>query len=125
MSDTPLSPTHLIFSYGTLQLPQVQMDTFKRPLKGTPDALVGWKQEWLQITDPKVLALSGEAMHPILRYTGEAGDFVLGTALEVSKLELFAADDYEVDDYKRVEADLKSGRKAWIYVAGDTDYPPG
>lgn len=119
-----LSPTELIFSYGTLQLPQVQMNTFKRPLTGTPDALMGWKQEWIRITDPKVLALSGEAMHPILRYTGEARDFVLGTALEVSKLEIFAADDYEVDDYKRVEADLKSGRKAWIYVAGDTDYPP-
>lgn len=100
------------------------MDTFGRPLTGSPDALVGWKQEWVQITDPKVLALSGEAMHPILRYTGRDGDFVLGTALEVSKLEVFAADDYEVDDYKRVEADLKSGRKAWIYVAGDTDYPP-
>ena len=100
------------------------METFGRPLAGSPDALIGWKQEWVQITDPKVLALSGEAMHPILRYTGGAGDFVLGTAFAVSKIELFAADDYEVDDYKRVLADLKSGRKAWVYVAGDTEYPP-
>ena len=112
----PLSPTELIFSYGTLQLPQVQMSTFGRPLTGGPDALIGWKQEWIQITDPKVLALSGEAMHPILRRIGDASHFVLGSVYEISKMELFAADDYEVGDYKRVLADLKSGRKAWVWV---------
>ena len=117
----PLSPTELIFSYGTLQLPQVQMSTFGRPLTGGPDALIGWKQDWVQITDATVLALSGEAMHPILRRTGDPSHFVLGSVYEISKIELFAADEYEVGDYKRVLAVLKSGRKAWVYVARDED----
>jgi len=120
MSD-PLTPSELIFSYGTLQLPQVQISTFGRPLNGTPDALVGWKQEWVQVTDAAVLALSGEAMHPILRRTGDPNHMVLGSVYELSKMELFAADEYEVGDYKRVLADLKSERKAWVYVAGDED----
>lgn len=56
-------------------------------------------------------------MHPILHFTGSSEDEVSGTALEVSTKELENADKYEVKDYKRVSAKLKSGRTAWIYVA--------
>lgn len=56
-----------LFSYGTLQQANVQLSAFGRLLNGTPDALVGFKNELVEITDPDVLAKSGERFHPIVR----------------------------------------------------------
>jgi hypothetical protein len=39
-----------------------------------------------------------------------------GTVLELTDDELRQADDYEVDDYRRVAAPLTSGGTAWVYV---------
>ena len=33
----------LLFTYGTLQLEEVQLQTFGRKLEGKPDALVGYR----------------------------------------------------------------------------------
>jgi hypothetical protein len=44
---------------------------------------------------------------------------VAGTVFELSREEITRADDYEVDDYQRVRAVLKSGRNCWIYAASD------
>jgi hypothetical protein len=35
---------------------------------------------------------------------------------EITEAELLAADGYEVSDYRRVAARLRSGRTAWVYV---------
>jgi hypothetical protein len=64
-----------------------------------------------------IIRESGKDIHLILIYTGNPDDFVQGTVFEISHAELLKADDYEVKDYKRVAADLKSGRRCWIYVA--------
>ena len=40
-----------------------------------------------------------------------------GVVLEVTAEQLAAADDYEVDDYHRVRAQLASGGDAWVYAA--------
>ncbi|MEV4642206.1 gamma-glutamylcyclotransferase family protein [Actinoplanes sp. NPDC049548] len=106
----------LLFSYGTLQDPAVQKATFGRELTGHPDALVGYSLTLLEITDPDVIAVSGQTHHPIVTATGNTGDRVPGTAFEVSDDELAAADTYEVDDYHRVLAPLTSGAQAWVYV---------
>jgi gamma-glutamylcyclotransferase (GGCT)/AIG2-like uncharacterized protein YtfP len=105
-----------LFSYGTLQLPRVQRATFGRVLNGQPDALVGFKQEMVEITDPDVLAKSGARFHPIVMRSGDANDRVEGAVFEITAEELAAADAYEVDDYERVEAELASGLRAWVYV---------
>jgi gamma-glutamylcyclotransferase (GGCT)/AIG2-like uncharacterized protein YtfP len=104
-----------LFSYGTLQQDEVQQASFGRLLKGAPDALVGWKQEMVEITDPDVLAKSGKRFHPIVMQ-GDAQDRVLGMVFEITAEELAAADRYEVSDYKRVSAKLASGLTAWVYV---------
>lgn len=104
-----------LFSYGTLQQDGVQMTSFGRLLKGAPDALPGWKREMVEITDPDVLAKSGERFHPIV-VRGEISDEVAGMAFEITQDELAAADHYEVADYKRVSLKLKSGVEAWVYV---------
>ncbi|HXB51255.1 MAG TPA: gamma-glutamylcyclotransferase family protein [Rhizomicrobium sp.] len=105
----------LLFSYGTLQQEEVQRASFGRKLAGVRDALPGWRQELVEITDPEVLAKSGERFHPIV-LPGDAADRVEGTAFEITPAELAAADRYEVADYKRVAVTLLSGRNAWVYV---------
>jgi gamma-glutamylcyclotransferase (GGCT)/AIG2-like uncharacterized protein YtfP len=105
----------LLFSYGTLQQEEVQRASFGRKLAGVRDALPGWRQELVEITDPEVLAKSGERFHPIV-LPGDAADRVEGTAFEITPAELAAADRYEVADYKRIAVTLLSGRNAWVYV---------
>ena len=59
--------TELLFSYGTLRLAEVQRSTFGRELDGRPDAIVGYDLDYVTITDPDVVAVSGSDRHPILR----------------------------------------------------------
>jgi hypothetical protein len=106
----------LLFSYGTLQLRDVQLATFGRELHGSADQLVGFGQSMVKIEDPEVVKTSGKTHHPIVRPTGHAEDRIAGTAFEVTDDELANADKYEVSDYKRVAAPLASGRTAWVYV---------
>ncbi|ANP47664.1 gamma-glutamylcyclotransferase family protein [Candidatus Viadribacter manganicus] len=105
-----------LFSYGTLDQAKVQAQTFGRLLSGAPDALVGFKQTFLEITDGDVLAKSGERFHPIVTRSGDGVDRVAGTVFEITAAELAAADAYEVSDYVRVSAKLASGTTAWMYV---------
>ncbi|WP_430786125.1 gamma-glutamylcyclotransferase family protein [Actinoplanes sp. G11-F43] len=107
----------LLFSYGTLRDPAVQRSVFGRELNGREDRIVGFRVEQLEITDPEVLAVSGERFHPILIHTGDARDTVAGIAFTVNDDDVARADEYEVSDYQRVEAPLRSGASAWTYTA--------
>lgn len=107
----------LLFSYGTLQQDNIQQANFGRKLLGYKDSLPGYVVEQLRITDPRVLRESGKEFHPILQYTGRSSDEVTGTVFELTENEIVHADDYEVDDYQRVKATLKSGRSCWVYAA--------
>lgn len=109
-------PTVSLFSYGTLQLLSVQTALFKRPLQGTPDAMPGYRQTMIELTDPDVIAKSGTASHPMVIRTGDPADKVEGTVFLITEDELAAADKYEVSDYKRVQVRLQSGTDAWVYV---------
>ena len=107
----------LLFSYGTLQQENVQLANFGRTLFGYKDSLPQYVVNQLRITDPRVLRESGKEFHPILQYTGRSSDEVTGTVFELTENEIVHADDYEVDDYQRVKATLKSGRSCWVYAA--------
>lgn len=109
----------LLFSYGTLQHENVQQANFGRKLVGYKDSLPQYVVDQLRIKDPRVLRESGMEFHPILRYTGNSKDQVTGTVFELTEDEIARADDYEVDDYRRVKAQLKSGRICWIYAAAN------
>ena len=106
----------LLFSYGTLQQPEVQLANYARLLTGTPDVLSGYRLAPLHITDPYVVKVSGKAVHTIARASASANDRIDGSEFELSEEELAATDAYEVDVYARVEVTLGSGRKAWVYV---------
>lgn len=109
----------LLFSYGTLQEPDVQQSTFARLLRGEPDALVGFERRVFTVTDPEFVAASGKADHAIVTFTGRADSRVEGTVLEVTDDELARADSYEPAGYVRVAATLASGKQAWVYAEAD------
>jgi len=105
-----------LFSYGTLQQAQVQLDTFGRYLEGERDVLLGYRIGEVKITDAAVIQSSGKDIHPILEFTGVDSDRVDGTVYLLTSEELAQADHYEVADYKRVSVLLLSKRRVWIYA---------
>lgn len=114
MSDQP--GDQLLFTYGSLQDAEVQLDTFGRLLAGERDALRGYTIDYAEIDDARVAEVSGLSVHPILRRTGNAIDTVVGTVVHITSDELDAADEYEVSLYRRVRVPLASGHEAWVYV---------
>lgn len=108
--------TEKLFSYGTLQYETVQLANFGRRLVGSKDQLPGFELSMLKITDPDMIATSGETFHPIIRYTGNLTSCVEGVVFDISEEELRRADDYEVSEYKRIKVKLSSGISAWVYV---------
>ncbi|GGO54577.1 gamma-glutamylcyclotransferase family protein [Streptomyces lasiicapitis] len=111
-----LSAHHSLFTYGTLQMREVQLARFGRLLQGRRDALPGYRTTEIWITDPDVIAVSGTDRHLLVVPSDDPADAVEGAVLELTDEELAAADDYEVDDYARVEVTLVSGAKAWAYL---------
>jgi gamma-glutamylcyclotransferase (GGCT)/AIG2-like uncharacterized protein YtfP len=110
------SMSELLFSYGTLRQRDVQLATFGREVDGYLDAIVGYELQYVTITDPHVIATSGSDRHPILRPTSQLDAHVDGTVFTITDAELAAADNYEVDDYRRISVPLRSGPQAWVYV---------
>lgn len=108
--------THQLFSYGTLRQPEVQESLFGQQVPTVADALAGYRCDWITITDPRVIAMSGSDRHPMVR-AGSPDDRVIGAALELNDEQLAAADAYEVDDYVRTRVTLVSGIQAWVYLA--------
>ena len=106
----------LLFSYGTLQQPEVQQANYGRLLDGTPDALLGYRLEPLTISDPDVVRVSGKAVHTIARPSGNPEDRIDGVRFTLTEAELAATDDYEVKAYARAEIVLESGVRAFAYV---------
>ncbi|MFM2482185.1 gamma-glutamylcyclotransferase family protein [Celerinatantimonas sp. YJH-8] len=106
----------MLFSYGTLQLENVQKETFGRLLTGTKDVLLGYVLSEIRIKDQDVIQKSGTDIHPILKYTGINSDQVEGTIFQITEDELHQADTYEVDEYTRIKGNFKSGISAWIYA---------
>ena len=106
-----------LFSYGTLQMPDVQRDVFGEDVPGENDALAGYRIETVRITDPRVVALSGSDQHKLAVETGVEADCVPGMVFALTPAQLARADAYETDDYVRVPVRLASGRRAWLYAS--------
>ena len=104
-----------IFSYGTLLQKGVQLEICGRILNGKKDTVKGFCVKNIEITDEFALITSHEKIHPIIFFTGQSKHKVPGTVFEVTHDDLLKIDRYEVDEYKRVEVTLISGKKSWIY----------
>ena len=78
------SMSELLFSYGTLRQPEVQLATFGRELDGYLDAVIGYELHHVMITDPQVIDTSGSDRHPILRPTDRPDAHVGGTVFTIT-----------------------------------------
>ncbi|MHA4870499.1 gamma-glutamylcyclotransferase family protein [Duganella sp. PWIR1] len=116
MASPPNEATERLFSYGTLQQPEVQMATFGRLLVSSQDVLPGYRLSSVAIDDPDVVKTSGKTHHPIISHTGSPADTIAGAVLAISTEELRHADRYEVAAYRRQSVTLASGAVAWAYV---------
>ena len=105
-----------LFSYGTLRQENVQLSLFGRRLDGEPDFVAGFTLSSVTIEDPDVVGQSGLETHPILVPADDPAAEVAGSVFLLSAAELAATDDYEVSPYVRVQAPLRSGGIAWVYV---------
>ena len=105
-----------LFSYGTLQLREVQLANYGRALQGSPDALLGYRLEVLPDRDPNAVRISGIGTHMVVRRTGDPADRVTGMVFLLTADELAATDKYEGTDYARTKLTLESGRRALVYV---------
>jgi hypothetical protein len=106
----------LLFSYGTLQEEAVQLSTFGRVLRGSPDVLVGFELSMKRIEDPAFVAASGRSEHAIVTFTGKNESRVSGMVFEVTEAEIASSDAYEPAGYRRVLGTLVSGKQAWVYA---------
>ncbi len=94
----------LLFTYGTLQEPEIQSQIIGRNVNGQSDMLRGYRME--KIGDEGVF-------YPIIYKTGN--DTIEGAVLEITEQELTKTDFYEGPLYQRSEVVLESGTKAWVY----------
>ena len=101
------SATHLLFAYGTLQDKTVQRTHLLRALDGVPDRLARFR-----ISNQKVANA-----YPTIVRTGNPKDSIEGTAYVVTHGELLVADRYEGTAYVRIQVELSSGKKAWVYLS--------
>ena len=107
----------LIFSYGSLREPAVQLSTFGRHLTGHDDELVGFELSVVTIDDPAIVAMSGRRQHNNLVPTDRPNARVRGTVFEITDSELADVDEYEAQyPYRRIDAPLASGSRVWVYV---------
>jgi hypothetical protein len=109
-----------LFSYGTLQKDQVQLNLFGRLLPGIRDRLIGYKIVPIDITDEQFLSTGEQKTQLTVRYSNDKNDIIEGTVFGISANELLIADKYEPDNYKRISVKLESGKRAWIYAVPET-----
>jgi gamma-glutamylcyclotransferase (GGCT)/AIG2-like uncharacterized protein YtfP len=107
----------LLFSYGTLQKEKVQVELFGRLLHGMKDILEGYQLSSIEIKDEAFLSKGENKYQRTLIASNNKVDRIEGTVFEISEEELFLADKYEPDNYKRIKVVLRSGKEAWVYVA--------
>ena len=100
-----------LFSYGTLQSKEIQMQVFNKLLSGTEDQLVGYKLKDLQIEEE-----FGMEDYFVAMPSENPLDAVSGIAFTVSSEDLIKADQFESNAYKRIQIILQSGKTAWIYI---------
>src|SRR5258708_12404976 len=105
----------LLFSYGTLQKEKVQLELFGRTLQGASDVLRGYRADKIEIKDEAVLAKSEQKYHLIAIPSKDKNDFIEGVVFELTEKELFIADEYETEDYKKISVVLESVKESWLY----------
>jgi len=95
-----------VFTYGTLQKPEVQMKIIGRIINSNPDILKGFRKSTIEVNKNR---------YPIIIEDGNSNEEIDGKILVVNTEELIKLDKYETKAYQRKKVILKSGISAWAY----------
>jgi hypothetical protein len=105
-----------LFTYGVLQTPDVQLDTFGRLLHGDHDTLPAFRLDDGESGDERGAPAANSHRRRVLRHSGDPRDRIFGTVVRLSPDELDAADEYLMTGSRRISVVLASGLSAWVYV---------
>jgi hypothetical protein len=111
--------TEYLFSYGTLQDGEVQMELFGRHLIGHTDILKGYNTTEIELNEEGFVGFREREKYLIASISDDENDAIEGTALQVTMDDLLLADEYEPEEYKREHVTLESGKQAWIYLKAE------
>ena len=106
-----------LFSYGTLQRPEVQIELFGRILHSSADTLKGYRIAEIEINDESFLSKGENKNQKTLIISNDQDVYINAVVLEITEEELLLVDKYEPDNYSRIKVKLESGKEAWIYIA--------
>lgn len=101
-----------LFAYGTLKEKDIQENIFGRSLTGAPETLLGYIVQTIQIEEE-----FGVETYPIITPTDDTKDSLDGIVYELTQKDLELADTYEGKYYRRIEVQLQSKEKVWVYSA--------
>jgi hypothetical protein len=79
--------------------------------------LNGYKLSEIQIEDELFQSKGEQEFQRITIFSNNRKDFIEGIVFEVSKEELVIYDKDEPNEYERIEVELGSGKRAWIFAA--------
>ena len=107
----------LLFSYGTLQNENIQLEIFGRKLNGLKDRLRGFRIGQLQLATGNEPNPENIQSYPVAIAGDPQKDYIDGKIYQLTPEELQQADRYETGAYKRVNLQLESGKLAWVYLS--------
>lgn len=95
----------LVFVYGTLMLPDIQLKVVGRSSSKQRDTLAGYTKSNIIVNGNQYLVADPDPT-----------SFIDGLVLSVNQAELIKLDEYETRAYRRVMTKLQSGVEAWVYT---------
>jgi gamma-glutamylcyclotransferase (GGCT)/AIG2-like uncharacterized protein YtfP len=101
-----------LFAYGTLREKDIQENIFGRSLTGIPETLLGYSVYTIKIEEE-----FGVETYPIITPTNDTADKIEGIVYELTEKDLELADTYEGKYYRRIEVQLQSKEKVWVFSA--------
>ena len=99
-----------LFSYGTLQNSDVQIELFGCEVNFAMDVMTGYEVRTITL---------GNGTHKLA--VEHAGGQISGILLELTAEQIAICDEYEPEEYERVSVGLLSGKTAWAYVAAKNE----
>ena len=97
-----------LFVYGTLKNPEVQKLVIGRVVESKKDSIIGYNLKKIEI--------DGD-VYPLLVEDPKQKKPIEGLVISVNSEELKKIDKHETEAYKRKEVILKSGERAFAYLA--------
>ncbi len=105
-----------LFTFGTLQDPDIQRAVFGTVIEGTKDVLEGYIIDHIEYREQDDNLLSGPRRYLAIEPSENSSEFIPGIVIELTEDQLDRADAYEGPAYARIKVVLASGRMSWVYV---------